>query len=444
MRTKIAIITTDYLKQFVEDIFEKIEQDLQIETEMFIYHSYRDIEKLYQTIPEEYEGILTSGIFPAAIIQKCFPRTTRCIGYFNTDDASLCRLFLERFVEDKKVDLSRAYGDFVEIFGVELKDYLTKEQESSYTEMIEPKVLTMSVEEICVLEEKQLEKHMSLHSEQKVDFSVTRFSSIVSALQEYGYKVYFPFPSREFVRDAALKLNQDIHIRHMESERPAAINVSIRSENLDAATSSFQQCSNALEQALIKFQNSSFMDYIIQRTNTGFEILTNKKRLLSYTDDFTVCRLSRALETTLSFGVCVGYGIGMDMYQARNNAIHAEREASLKQKGSFLINEGGALIGPLGQAETLTVETSFKETEIVAADKSGLSPLTVNRVFSAFDSLPDGQLTADDLAKKLSITKRSANRFLSALYNVDVIEIKTQKRSTSRGRPERVYVLKKS
>ena len=442
MRTKIAIITTDYLEQFVQNIFEKINQDLAIETKIFIYHSYRDIETLYETIPEEYEGILTSGIFPAAIVQKCFPETKRCNGYFNTDDASLCRLFLERFVEDKKVDLSRVYGDFVEIFGVDLKDYLTKEQGSSYTEMIEPKVLRMSVEDIYLLEEKQLEKHMDLHREQKVDFSVTRFSSIVPSLQEQRYKVYFPFPSREFVRDAAIKLNQDIHIRHMESERPVAINVSIRPESLDTRMNSFQQCSNALEQALINFQNSSFMDYIIQRTNTGFEILTNKKKLSSYTDDFTVCRLSRALAAELSFGVCVGYGIGMDMYQARNNAIHAEREASLKQKGSFLINEGGTLIGPLGEAEMLTVETSFKETEIVAADKSGLSPLTVNRVFSAFAALPEGQLTADDLANKLSITKRSANRFLSALCNVDVIEIKTQKRSTSRGRPERVYVLK--
>lgn len=440
MRTKIAIITTDYLKDFINDVFDEL--NLDIETCMFIYHSYRDIEQLYQTIPPEYEGVMTSGIFPAAVIKKCFPDTKRCIGYFNTDDASICRLFLERFISSNSMKLSRVYGDFVEIFGISLEDYLTKEQPDSYTNLITPKVLAMSVEDICLMEERQLDKHIQLHQQGIIDFSVTRFSSIVIPLKERGFEVYFPYPSREFIRAMAEKLIQDINMRHMEDNRPAVVNVALHSEYLDEQTASFQLWYNSLEEALLDFHGSSFMDYIIQRTNTGFEVITNQKKIASYTENFTVCTLTPFLKKKLPFNVHVGYGVGKDIYQARMNAIHAEKEAHLHKSGSFLINENDELTGPLGEADAWKSSAYFPASTEAAAIHSGLSPQTVSRVFHAFQSMPEGLLTAGDLANKLSITKRSANRFLSALHKAAVIQIKTQKRPTSKGRPERVYELR--
>ena len=102
MQTKIAIITTVFLEDFVRDAFT--EMGLPIDVHLFIYQSYRDLPALYETIPSEYQGIITSGIFPAAILMKCRKDTSKVISYFNTDDASICRLFLNRFIEDKKMD----------------------------------------------------------------------------------------------------------------------------------------------------------------------------------------------------------------------------------------------------------------------------------------------------------------------------------------------------
>lgn len=45
------------------------------------------------------------------------------------------------------------------------------------------------------IEQEEYRKHVKLWEEGKIDLSVTRFSSIVPALQEAGVKVYFPFPA---------------------------------------------------------------------------------------------------------------------------------------------------------------------------------------------------------------------------------------------------------
>lgn len=441
MRTKIAIITTIFLEDFVRNAFNKI--GLPMDVKFFIYHSYRDIPTLYETIGPEYQGIITSGIFPAAIIMKCRKDTSKNISYFNTDDASICRLFLSRFIEDKKVDLSRVYGDFVEIFGISLKDYLTRDQSTSYTNLIDPKVLALSLEEIYALEEEELKRHIMLHESGAVDFSVSRFSSIIPQLKERGYPVYFPFPSQEFLKNTAEKLLQDLSIRRLKENRTAVIHVSVgTSDGKSNPDSSFQLKCITLEEALLSFHGNSMLDYVLQRIHTGFEILTTQKMLASYTEDFTVCTLTAFLHQRLSFPVTIGYGIGSDIYQARMNAMNAEREASLSGRGSYLINQNDELLGPLGEASATKASAFVPENFRRTSGESGLSPLTISRVYKAFHSMPDQQLTSTDVANKLSITKRSASRFLAALLNCGAIEIAAQKRATTKGRPERVYHIK--
>lgn len=440
MQNKIAVITTEFLQDFIQSIFKKLDFDIQIG--IFTYRSFRDIPNLYLSLPQEYDGVLTSGIFPAAIIMKCFPDSPRCIGYFNSDDSSICRLFIQRFLEDGSVDLTRVYGDFVEIFGISLQDYLTQEQTSSYTDLIDPKVLAMSLEEIYLLEEQELDIHRQLHEEGKVDFSVTRFSSIVPDLLKLGYRVYFPFPSGTFVKSVTEKLIQDMSIKRMQENLPAVINTIILAEGSNTQNSVTNQLhSLSLQSALHEFQGNSTLDYIIQPTSSGIEILTNKKTLSGYTKNFTGCTLSSFLNNKLDFEIGIGYGIGKDLYQARLNAINAAREACVQRNGSYLINESEELRGPLSETEFTNTDCVNSTSIKIAAQNTGLSPLTVNRIINTFHAMHNEPVTATDLANKLSVTKRSANRFLSALLQTGMIEITGQKRATTKGRPERVYRL---
>ena len=68
------------------------------------------------------------------------------------------------------------------------------------------------------------------------------------------------------------------------------------------------------------------------------------------------------------------------------------------------------------------------------------SPLTLKKVFAAMDAAPKKGITAQELAFRLGVTKRSANRMLAALEKEGVLQVAYKKRTTSRGRPESVFV----
>ena len=56
------------------------------------------------------------------------------------------------------------------------------------------------------------------------------------------------------------------------------------------------------------------------------------------------------------------------------------------------------------------------------------------------DAAPKKEITAQELAFRLGVTKRSANRMLAALEKEGVLQVSYKKRTTSRGRPESVFV----
>ncbi|MFR0960706.1 MAG: hypothetical protein ACLSGB_01065 [Dorea sp.] len=63
MGKKIAIIATDFLEQFIKDMITEL--DMGFQYHIFTYEKFEDIKDIYKKIGPEYDGILTSGSFPA-------------------------------------------------------------------------------------------------------------------------------------------------------------------------------------------------------------------------------------------------------------------------------------------------------------------------------------------------------------------------------------------
>lgn len=123
--------------------------------------------------------------------------------------------------------------------------------------------------------------------------------------------------------------------------------------------------------------------------------------------------------------------------QARLNALNACHEAELKKNTSYVVTEKEELIGPLGADAT---ETFMVDNQSYRDIKSKLSPITVSKVMSALEASAEKEITAQELAFRLGVTKRSANRFLSTLEREEILKVAYKKRTTSRGRPESVFV----
>lgn len=107
--------------------------------------------------------------------------------------------------------------------------------------------------------------------------------------------------------------------------------------------------------------------------------------------------------------------------------------------GSFLIDFHNRLIGPLDGEQSLVLPVASAPRDFEEARRAGLSPLSVQKVRAAAAKQQDGRLTAQELAATLSITKRSASRFLKALCEAGVVVSDGENRCTTRGRPEKIF-----
>ena len=432
-KRKIAVIATEYIKEFLQSMLG----DLDVDYCIFTYKTFSDIQYIYEKVTEEFDGILTSGSFPAHMIHLYYKEEKRPICFFNTDEAALYRLFLKLLNENRNLDFTRVYADIVEIFGVGLKDFV--EGRSPMPDIRELSADEFDMERMLGIEQEEYGKHVRLWEEGKIDLSVTRFSSIVPALQEAGVKVYFPFPSKRYVGEMCDKLLNEIERRKLEEQIPGVIIVKL-SEN-GSGGEMFQGLDYdymRLENLVIEFIGASMIDCSVHRRHYGLEIVSTKKHVSGWTGDFKEDRLSPFLrEKKLSARFSIGCGLGNSLSQARLNALDACHEAELKQSLAYLINEREQIIGPMGDCGQLLLNVDNSEVLDV---QSKLSPLTVKKIFTAISASEKQEITARTLALRLGITKRSANRFLAVLEQEGYLKIAYKTRTTTKGRPESVYI----
>ena len=442
MRHKIALITTESFRDYFQEVFAELE--LVCELSIHIYQSFDEIAKIYKSLASDTDGILTSGSFPTHVLKKSVENIPIPICSINNDDASLYRTWFQILEENPKIDLSRVYFEPSEFLGMHAKEYLLNDLQVSYSDLIDPVVEKMELSDLYNIEQQQKEKQLKLWKAGAIDVSVTRFSSIVPELLEAGVKVYLPKPSMEYVKTSCFMLLKEVDVIQLKKHLPAAIHVTIfHTAAKEELPNSINKECLLLQEALLEFNGNSILDYAIERVHSGFEVLVERDKVRAHTNQYTECELKDFLEQRLDFTVCVGYGIGHDLYQARIHAVNANRESLLhKSHASFLIDERETLIGPLGKATTAMSTMVLEKKEKAALQGVKLASMTVRRVLAAMRQMPNRQITAGELALKLGITRRSSNRFLTELERGSVVYVSEMKTPITKGRPERVYSLK--
>lgn len=434
MNRKIAIIATNFLKSFIEDTLEELNVNFQYH--IFTYEKFEDIKDIYQEISSEYDGILTSGSFPAHMIHLYYPQESRPIIGFNTDDTAMYRLLLKLLNENRNLDFTRVCADIFEVFNTEIAAFV--EGRESLPDIANLSEQEFTLETMQHLEEQQFEKHVNLWKSGQTDLSITRFSSLMPRLMNAGVKVYFPFPSIHYIQETCNRLLSEIEKKELADLQPGVIIIRL----LGSQTSSgylHELESNyvRLENMVMEIFGNSITEFSLHRYHYGLEILAAKKEIIKMTDNLSKDGLLTELrKRKAGWNFCIGYGFGAGLAQARLNALNACHEAELKKNTSYLITEREELIGPLAseQLDAFTIDNqSYRNV------KSSLSPITVSKVLSALEASPGKEISAQELAYRLGITKRSANRFLSTLESEGAIEVAYKKRSTSRGRPESVF-----
>ena len=177
-----------------------------------------------------------------------------------------------------------------------------------------------------------------------------------------------------------------------------------------------------------------------RRNNAHCSTIITVENLHQITNNEKNCNLSVYLNKYIDFEISIGYGIGINLEMAVNNAYTAQRESLLSGK-SFVFTENGNLIGPLSSKECMVIENQAIYDIGKIAKNSSLSAITIKKIIAIIKINNSNMITTQDLSLHLKSTVRNANRILKNLEKSGYAKITCTQTTNTKGRPTKVYEL---
>lgn len=262
-----------------------------------------------------------------------------------------------------------------------------------------------------------------------------QYSTIIPELEKHGIPYRYPIPNDYEVASSINELLVQIELDELRANLPAAVNIAPRHRT---QVSSEQLA--ALKTQIELFFKEHFLECVIQDYQKSFSIPITTQSIRYFTQNFASCILSEYLNRHLDFPVSVGYGIGFTLTQSLSYAQSALREA-IFSGGSYVKDEQGTLIGPLGAKAQMTIESCATSDIAKIAQDCQLSTMTIQKVLRNISMTGTNKFTTRELSERFGVTVRNAHRILSSLQKGGYAKCIYSQASSSKGRPVKVYEI---
>lgn len=436
MKIKIAVITTKLLKSHIAPAAEVLRHRCEID--YYIYEEFRQIADIYEEINESYDGICAAGFFIYEIIQRFRKDNQKPVAWVGSSLEEYYKSFFLLQNSNRDLDFSRVVLDaallnggkhpksVLEMFGGG-EEMNFEEQKFLLVKNISTERMMNSVSEIIECAER-------LWREKEIDMVVCRLSSVASELEKRGIPCTFVHPWKQNVQRSLTDFVRELEFSRLDKGLHSVI--FITADSLKGRKEGKEEF-RKLEECLLQFDREKTAGFLIQKTFGGIEIYTSKQTIDRLTGHFAYCQLIPYLEQQIGMKACVGYGIGMDILQARDHALRACKGVAENGQGA-LMDENGVLVRlqPCGASDG---ERGEAVDLLPAAKAAGLSVPTIQKVISAMEILGTSQLTTQELATVLKVSVVNANRVLNSLASSGQAEVISVQKAISHGRPSRVY-----
>lgn len=439
MPCKVALLSSPEHCAYIKSISDTMELPYELSFEP--YNRVAELPALFAAIQGRYDAFCTTGAFSRLVLMKSSPNPAKPIIAISESVAEFYRILLSLLYHDRGCDFSTIVFDHSLWLGrddhvITALDYIDGTLE--FEERARSEALASITEEkLLHAEDIIVRKAQELREQSKLSLLICRHSTGFLAAREAGIPCVFAYPSHPNVKANLLGAWTEIDRIQLEENMPAVI--CLTSPTLQQiGTEDITADSINLQKALLDFNQDQTAGMIIKKASGVFELYTTRRVVLRITDNATRCRLGAHLLGRLGQHVAIGYGLGNDVSQASRHAKEA-MELSLEHEGSYLVDENGNLSGCLDRVEGQRTAREPDARVEEAAAKSGLSPLTVQRIISALDLLGSCEITTQELAEALQVTNANANRFIKQLNTAGLAVKVGEKRARLRGRPTRVY-----
>ena len=439
MCAKIGLISTQLL--FPPILQALSAAGLEAEITPLEYRRMAELPEIYRAHREAFDGFCITGSVAREIILRTRAGDSKPLASLSGRTVEYYQEFFRLISENRAIDFSRVLLDSYLWLGGSgprtVADFLQRrfpieKKQAAVT-------ATLPMERLEQAEELILDGARRLFAQGGLDLVVCRFSTAYQVLQAAGLPCSFVYPDPDNILDTFTLLLRDIKLDQLSDNLPAVIFLTspLFQEGL---LSDVSADSVGLQKCLLEFDQEYTTGFVIKRAAGGLELYTTQQVARRITDNFTACQLRTYMFSRLGLELNIGYGIGRDIMRAREHALDA-CAASQRSGQSCAVTQDGCLIGPMDTPSSHLQPAELSPRAVQAADRSGLSGSTIQRIASVSQLLGSNDLTTQELANSLQVTVANANRFLNALVKGGQAHIAAEKRGASKGRPRRVYHL---
>ena len=419
----IGIITAERSMEMVREVDPAMRAACEVA--YLPYATTRQLALVYSRNAHRFDGILFSGAFPYEYVVSHVGPVLKPHAYFELADRDYYKLFARLLFQNPGLVVSRVVLDsltvpidFESVFGDDGPQFFDAVIGSG-TGMDHAYEVTM-------------EQAVRLWREGRIDRVVTRFTNLMNRFSAEGIPCELLFPSHASMLETFHSLLTKIHARILDDSMSAV--------GLVLPGDGDEKTREAVKAALAAFNEKTGMGLIVRESGRYFELITANDILRDLTGAYTHCTVSGHLADVLGLDVHIGWGLGRDVLQARQNAVRALRDSRRHPgRAAYLVNEEGEIVGPLRGGRAVTVAGEPDATTEKIGRRLGISSAHLQKLINLREKRGANRFTSAELAHYLNVTPRSASRILSRLAEFGGAQVVQTVQASPRGRPFKIY-----
>ena len=290
-------------------------------------------------------------------------------------------------------------------------------------------------------EQDHIQWHQDLWDRGEIKAILTGFVWVYHHFREKGYPVFYLSGSRFTTRDAFNRLMTRLELKEAHSAQ-IVVELIEMSPTGEGAGSYYSdrlrtcQSESAITEYCRKIQASFF-----RSGQSNYIIFANRGSVKREENYRWLYKLQSQI---LKIGLhpSIGIGIGSTAYQSE---IHAQKALSYVKSGKdgyiYMIDEEGALVGPLGNEQSISYDLISHDAEVEEiAWHAGMSSAYIAKLMALIQLRGSAVFDVAELADCLGITTRSAHRIVNKLRAAGYASIRGKETSAA-GRPKSLIEL---
>ena len=410
----------------------------------YTVNSLEEVRAVCLEVRDIYDGILTSGLFSHQVVSCYSSESSIPHRYFAASVENYYRQILLQTMHNPDLSLGGIHLDLMTEHQ-NLPDILEENRLGPLMQEERTVVSRMTPEEVMEFEREMVGRHMRSIQNKDCQLFMTRSTVASELFQDRGVPyIYVRLTAHEIFKTVE-SLRREMELKQLKDSQVASIHIGL---DADCTQQQLNRVWNALEQfGKIRGTDSP----VFMKQDNCFEAIADAQTICSLTRDHIYSELSDYLRSSTGLSVAVGYGIGNNVQDARENAITAAKYAlstAQRLNQTFLIDSSNQIIPLKTSLEPEQLETTaakpgkiFESAVNEIAQRSHLSSRTVFSLMMVLQRQYRREVDSEWIMRELNISMRMANKILANLESAGYAYISGKKMPSGKGRPSNIHTL---